>query len=196
MRTSRVWMWIHGATMCVLAPWVEEIFFRGFLHHAFRQRGGWFLAALGQSLVFVGLHHRYRPESLVVVFVAGLALLAVYRLRRTLLSPIIIHTAFNAIILAGMVSEAQRPQPWLGVSGDPKATDCRLSEVVAGSPAAKAGLKTDDVVISFNGEPVDLCPALRVAIQKCSVGDRVEIEWRRKGKNHTWRATLGERRIV
>jgi len=75
MQSSRVWMWIQGATVCVLAPWVEEIFFRGFLYHALRKRWGWLLAALGQALAFAGLHHRYELGMLVIVFVCGLALL-------------------------------------------------------------------------------------------------------------------------
>lgn len=195
IRVSRVWMWVQGATVCVLAPWVEEIFFRGFLYSALRKRWGWFLAAVLQALVFAGAHYHYTLGMLVVVFVCGLVLLAIYRWRRTLLGPIIIHTAFNGLIFAGAVHESRQPQPFFGVTGAPEANDCRIVEVAVGSAAAKAGLIAGDVVVSFNGEAVDSFAALQDAIAKCAVGDEVAIEWRRGDRTHTGRTTLGERRL-
>ncbi|WP_442484336.1 trypsin-like peptidase domain-containing protein [Aeoliella sp. SH292] len=51
-------------------------------------------------------------------------------------------------------------RPLLGVTGNPKAADCRLSQVFPGMPADRAGLKVGDVIRSFNGKPVKNFDAL------------------------------------
>jgi serine protease Do len=45
-------------------------------------------------------------------------------------------------------------RPLLGVTGNPKAGDCRLAQVFPGMPADRAGLKVGDVIRTFNGKPV------------------------------------------
>ncbi|MEO5887191.1 MAG: type II CAAX endopeptidase family protein, partial [Anaerolineales bacterium] len=50
---SPAWFFFVGA---VLAPIVEEIFFRGFLFQGFRQKYGWVSAALLSSLIFAAAH--------------------------------------------------------------------------------------------------------------------------------------------
>src|SRR5262249_1778852 len=43
---------------------------------------------------------------------------------------------------------------WLGVHGDYDTKDCVVADVVASSPADKAGLKAEDVILRFDGQAV------------------------------------------
>ncbi len=65
--------------------------------------------------------------------------------------------------------------------------------VEEGSPAEKAGLKTDDVVVELAGEPVTSANDLmnRVAVYK--PGSDVEVVVLREGKRRTFTVTLGTR---
>jgi serine protease Do/serine protease DegQ len=57
-----------------------------------------------------------------------------------------------------------------------------VSQVVAGSPAEKAGIRTGDVITSVNGQPVKSNTELRNTIGLLRVGDKVEIGLLRDGK--------------
>src|SRR6478672_2126399 len=57
-----------------------------------------------------------------------------------------------------------------------------VSQVVDGSPAAKAGIRTGDVITSVNGQPVKSNSELRNSIGLRRVGDKVDIGLVRDGK--------------
>ena len=57
-----------------------------------------------------------------------------------------------------------------------------VSQVVEGSPADKAGIRTGDVITSVNGQPVKSNSELRNTIGLLRVGDKVEIGLVRDGK--------------
>ena len=57
-----------------------------------------------------------------------------------------------------------------------------VSQVVEGSPADKAGIRTGDVIISVNGQPVKSNSELRNTIGLLRVGDKVDIGLMRDGK--------------
>lgn len=58
----------------------------------------------------------------------------------------------------------------------------RIDFVIPDSPAAAAGLKADDVVLSVAGERIDKGQGLRDLISRKTPGDEVEILYRRSGK--------------
>lgn len=78
----------------ILAPFVEEIFFRGFLFQGLRQRMGWLNAALLSSLVF-SLSHR-DPVSLLPTLVLGFIFSYVFQRSNSLWPGMILHFTVNA----------------------------------------------------------------------------------------------------
>jgi serine protease Do len=67
-----------------------------------------------------------------------------------------------------------------------------ITEVVDGSPAAKAGLKAGDVVVSFEGKPVGSSDDLRWVAGTAGVGKTVSLGLTGKGGSRTIKVTLGE----
>jgi serine protease Do len=65
-----------------------------------------------------------------------------------------------------------------------------VSEVVADSPAAKAGFKDGDVVLEFNGRKVTDSLHLRLAVADTKPGSSVPVEVLRNGKKETLKATV------
>ena len=169
-----------------VGPIAEEIFFRGFLYHALRRWVGWPLAAVGQAVLFA-LAHSYGVQHTVLVGVIGLVLLFIYRLRGTLLAPILVHALFNAVAFA----VSMMPAPYLGVRGDPEADRCLIEHVEPESPADEAGIEVGDYIVEFDGEPVANFAELRIRIRAGSVDARVTIVVERDGKRRTLGAVLG-----
>ena len=86
----------------VIAPIGEELFFRGVLFRALRDRHGFWVGAVGSSIGF-GLIH-FIPGSAIdaallmtVMFFTGIALCFIYERRRTFVAPIAAHVTFNVI---------------------------------------------------------------------------------------------------
>lgn len=65
--------------------------------------------------------------------------------------------------------------------------------VVAGSPAAKAGLQDGDIVVEIGGKKVDTEHSLSQLIQQYAVGDTVQVGFLRNGVRHTTSLMLVER---
>jgi len=89
----------------VIAPIGEELFFRGVLFRALRDRHGFWVGAVGSSIGF-GLIH-FIPGSAIdaallitVMFFTGIALCFIYERRRTIVAPIAAHMTFNVIGIA------------------------------------------------------------------------------------------------
>ncbi|WP_112244151.1 S1C family serine protease [Kribbella monticola] len=68
----------------------------------------------------------------------------------------------------------------------------RVSEVNAGSPAARAGLRTGDVITKINGLVVESAEALIVAIRTHRPGENVRLEFERGGKPRQVTVALGQ----
>ena len=66
--------------------------------------------------------------------------------------------------------------------GLPSAVGALVSQVVEGSPADHAGIRTGDVITSVNGQPVKSNSELRNTIGLRRVGDKVDIGLLRDGK--------------
>jgi serine protease Do len=64
------------------------------------------------------------------------------------------------------------------------------SEVTPGDPAARAGLRVHDLILTFNGKPVQSLPYLTTAMYYTSPGDSVELTGFRGQEPITLRITL------
>jgi len=61
------------------------------------------------------------------------------------------------------------------------------------SPAGKAGLKENDVVVSFNGKPVESAEQLKRLIRETKPGEAVALGIMRDGQSQNVNVTLGDR---
>jgi S1-C subfamily serine protease len=66
-------------------------------------------------------------------------------------------------------------------------------KVVEGSPAEKAGLKENDVIVSLNGRRVDSVRELQRLLSETPAERNVSIEVMRNGSHQTFSATLSKR---
>jgi serine protease Do len=105
------------------------------------------------------------------------------------------------------LARGQRPQRgYLGVSlqsidedsmasatGVPKGTGEVVRTVVAGGPAALAGIQQGDVIVKVNGQPVTQDQTVSYLVANQKVGSRVPIEIVRNYKHATVYVTLADR---
>jgi serine protease Do len=94
-------------------------------------------------------------------------------------------------LVDGKVTEPERRRGGaranLGVRWDRSADGAWIREVVPGSPAAKAGLRAQDLVVAIDGEPVENRFAAARAISRRQ-GDQLALDVRRNGE--TWSVTV------
>lgn len=69
---------------------------------------------------------------------------------------------------------------------------CRIDAVVAGSAAAAAGMKPDDVIVRLDDQPIADMNALIAGIAGHKPGARVRVTFRRGDEEHTREVVLGE----
>lgn len=93
-------------------------------------------------------------------------------------------------LLAGVdVAKEQKPQqvaqasaqPWLGIFGDTDESRVRVRRVHLGSPADEAGLKPEDVIVSFNNSEVSSFAEVVKLLKRMRPGDKVAIRVNRYG---------------
>lgn len=88
--------------------------------------------------------------------------------------------------LLGIVSVKTRmiapPTGYIGIQMLPHADGVRIDQVLANSPAEKAGLRVNDIIVGLNGQPVIEQSELRKAIQLNPVGAEVTLKVLRAGQ--------------
>jgi uncharacterized protein len=89
---SPFWFFLVGA---ILAPLVEEIFFRGFLFQGFRARYGWVPGLLLSSAIF-GIAH-LDPAALIPTFILGCLLAFLYHRTNSVWPGVIMHMLVNSL---------------------------------------------------------------------------------------------------
>jgi len=101
---SPIWFILVGV---VFAPFVEELFFRGFLFQGFRQKYGWIGGAFLSSIIF-GLAHldlvAFIPTSIL-----GFLLAYMYHRSNSVWPGIILHVLVNALGLCAAYAATQMP---------------------------------------------------------------------------------------
>ncbi|HAO77538.1 MAG TPA: peptidase S1 [Verrucomicrobia subdivision 3 bacterium] len=65
-----------------------------------------------------------------------------------------------------------------------------VGDVIPDAPAAKAGLKSGDVILSVNGKPIADAHSLQLTVSQCAPGSAATIKFIRNGVNKTLVITL------
>ena len=94
--------WIIISSALVVAPIVEEFFFRKFLYRVLKFNFGIFLAALISSTAFALIH--FTVSSFFVLLVLGLFLCYTYEKYGILTAPILSHSLFNLLMIISILS--------------------------------------------------------------------------------------------
>lgn len=101
--------------------------------------------------------------------------------------------ATTRAIVAALMSEGRVRRAWLGIAGGPRplppvvarrsgrGQGIEIVSVVPGSPAAGAGLRPEDVILSVDGEPVPDMGALQRLMTGARIGRTVVLEVARAG---------------
>jgi S1-C subfamily serine protease/photosystem II stability/assembly factor-like uncharacterized protein len=87
----------------------------------------------------------------------------------------------------------QATAPYMGVLGEDAEGGVRLTRVVEGGPAEKAGLKSGDVVQVIGDKEVKEYQEMLEEIRERKVGDKVKIKLTREGKSQQVEVALAER---
>lgn len=107
-------------------------------------------------------------------------------------------------VMDSLIKSGKVVRGWLGVSiqgvtpdlaknfGLSDAKGALVSEVLPGSPAAKAGIKSGDVIVDFDGKEVEDQTALRNIVAQTPVGKNVKVRVVRDKKTKTLRVNIGE----
>jgi serine protease Do len=93
----------------------------------------------------------------------------------------------------GRLGSRENNDPYLGLEFDKEAKDCKVADVTPDSPAAKAGLKVNDVITSFDGRKVASFDELKALIAKKKPGDEVAVEVTRDKETMTLKLKVGKR---
>jgi putative serine protease PepD len=98
-------------------------------------------------------------------------------------------------ILPALRDGREIKRPYLGVStGDPRTgAGAVVVRVVAGGPAADAGLRPEDRIVAIAGRKVARSADVSGIVSDRKPGDKVDIRIRRGGDERTLRVTLGTR---
>jgi serine protease Do len=107
-------------------------------------------------------------------------------------------------VVAQLKDNGHVTRGWLGVQIQPVTSEVAdamglkqvsgalVDEPQANSPAAKAGIKTGDVIVSLDGQPIHDSRDLAQKIGAKSPGTQVQLEVLRDGKSQTFAVALGE----
>jgi len=106
-------------------------------------------------------------------------------------------------VIDQLIASGHVERGWLGVQiqhigddlaeglGLKKPKGALVTDVVAGSPAEKAGLKTGDVIVEYNGKDVDHMRALPRLVAETNSGTTVALKVWRSGKMESVNVRIG-----
>jgi S1-C subfamily serine protease len=113
------------------------------------------------------------------------------------------RSVMQGYLRTGQVERASEDRAWLGIQYReitpeiaaayhmPASQGARVADVLAGSPADRAGIHEGDIIVSVNGRPVTP-GALRTEIRRAGVGQRISLVLQRGSRRVTVAPRLGE----
>lgn len=108
------------------------------------------------------------------------------------------------VVMNSLIKSGKVVRGWLGVSIQKVTKDLAkqfdlkdakgalIGEVMDGTPAKAGGIKDGDVIISFDGKPVDSPTTLRNVVAQTEVGKKADVVVVRDGKRKTLKVKIGE----
>jgi S1-C subfamily serine protease len=105
-------------------------------------------------------------------------------------------------VVAQLIKKGSVSRGWLGVTIQPvtdelaqsfglkSARGALISDIMAGSPAEKAGIKQGDVIVRFGGKEIKDSRQLQMVVGDTPAGQKVPVEILRDGKPQTLTVTL------
>jgi serine protease Do len=103
------------------------------------------------------------------------------------------RTSWDRLAKGEVWGGRSRNQPYIGVHLNEDARECRIVKVDKDSPAEKAGLQEDDVVLRFGKDEVEDLEDLLTLIRKHKPGDEVSIRIRRGKDTLNLKVVIGKR---
>jgi serine protease Do len=103
--------------------------------------------------------------------------------------------AHGRVIRGWLGVEIQEVTPDLALSfGLPRPEGALVASADKDGPAGKGGIERGDIVLSFNGHPVDDEHELPALVAQTPINQKVPVEVVRNGKHMTLEVTIGERK--
>jgi len=98
----------------------------------------------------------------------------------------------------GRVGGEGGARPWFGSVPDfgeaKEAKGVKFADVQAGSPAQKAGLRPGDILVEFDGKPIQNLYDFTYALRARKAGDEVTVKVLREGQTVEAKVTLTQRK--
>ena len=89
-------------------------------------------------------------------------------------------------IAEALIRDGRVNHPQIGVNAssvrNERVLGAQVRNVVAGSPAERAGVRENDVITSFNNRPIESADELNVAIRTANIGESVPFQYWRAGR--------------
>ncbi len=104
---SSPWWMLFGGV--VVAPVVEEIYFRGFLFTSLRQHIGWRKAAATSAALFALIH--MQPTAMIPIFILGYIFAYLYQRSHSIWPAVVMHISSNALALGAAYYLSHTPTP-------------------------------------------------------------------------------------
>lgn len=105
-------------------------------------------------------------------------------------------------ITSSIIKDGKAKHVWLGVSmsgqdatvtvDDVTRSGAQIVKITSGSPAEKAGMQTGDVIIGWNGEPVENSSSLMSRVRSVTLGEDVDLTVVRNGKPMDLKVTFDQ----
>ena len=97
-------------------------------------------------------------------------------------------------IASQLISTGKAEHAFLGVLlRDSSTGGAAIAQVRSGTPAAKAGLRSGDVITKVDGKTISSASQLRGSINSHRPGDRITVTYKRGGTSHTVTVALATR---
>lgn len=178
--TGNPYLWGIMLIACTVAPFGEELFFRGMVYRWLKQYVDIRSAILLQG-IFFGFIHTYGILHSVLASFLGIAFAIVYELRKTIVTPVVLHVLQNTAAMIGTLVMAQMIAngPYLGVYGEASGRGCMLTHVQPGGSADQAGLRVGDIIVVVDDQQITDFSTLKTAIREHRVGDTITVQYLR-----------------